>query len=104
MTRPDVDDDSLDDLNSLNAQASADDPYDGESDLVACPKCHSDDSAPISWAYRLAQSGAVFILGSSLLLVEPALVLIAALAALLFLVAKPRYRCIRCGHRWNPPG
>lgn len=81
----------------------ADHEYDFEPD-ESCPKCHSQDVATISWAWRFAQTLVVvsLLVVPSLMLAYPGLLLLAILGAGYYLITKPRFRCTRCGHRFTP--
>lgn len=66
----------------------------------ACPKCHSEDIATVSWKLRIAQCTALLLIFP--LYPHPAVLAIAAALFAYFLITKPRFRCTRCGHRWTP--
>ena len=100
---PDEEDQDDDDDDAADDEAQyADQGYNQlrYSSVTRCPKCHSTDTEPLSWSWRVVQTVVVLLLGAFALGHVYLLVLLIAYAAY-FLYSKPSHRCFRCRHRFN---
>ena len=84
-----------------------DDEYDYDDDqsiayanVTRCPKCHSTDTEPLSWGWRLVQAAVVLVIGM-MAAFHPWVVAGVVAYVIYFLWTKPSHRCFRCRHRFN---
>ncbi len=86
----------------------SDDEYDYEDDdaivcskVARCPQCHSTDTEPLSWGWRIGQSMVILLLAGSLTVQWPVLLLCTFAYVAYFIWSKPSHRCLRCRHRFT---